>query len=575
MSTLVLSPRLRRGGRRVGLVYAGVSVLLVLALLPALHPPRPPLPPVAAFAPEAQQNPTKPPPNQASIAGKGKNQNGNGEANGGSGATPTPSPTPTPPPNAAQNPNPGQRTVVPRLLDCVGGPGGPRQIEDTQSPPCIPYWKGDNGGATYQGVDANTIRIGIPGMPQQAEEADWINFFNDRFQLYGRKVVAVKVKCGAQTSNPLSDEIAQADAAATQNLFAVLGCSDHGGQERYYYDELARKGVVTVAQRPDLRTEADYTAMAPYEWNYLPGYDTDERNLAAQACAMRNTPVPAHAASVGTTTRVYGILYSSFQNSGTTIELKDLTDGLAACGIQVNSHDIAPIDYVAGSDDPSGQNRNQKTAQQAQAAALQMFQDHVTTVFAISHSGGTIQLVQAAESLGWHPEWLMGTFMYNTDWGPGPLNPTDEWNNALGLSYYNKLVPAQDNPWYWAVSEEDPSYTWPYAPLSYNGGTYEYPMILLLFSGLQMAGPHLTPQTFQQGLWNTHFPNPPSPYYEGTVGFNQDHTFVKDRPLVWYSSSNNGPWGQQGVWCYVNHGTRYTDSDLPSGNPYFQGACDS
>src|SRR5688572_3792251 len=39
---------------------------------------------------------------------------------------------------------------VARVRRCVGDP--PRQIEDPQSPPCVPYWSGDNGGATTKGV---------------------------------------------------------------------------------------------------------------------------------------------------------------------------------------------------------------------------------------------------------------------------------------------------------------------------------------------------------------------------------------------------------------------------------------
>lgn len=566
---------MQRGGRRLGILYAVLSLLLVLALLPALHPPRPPLPPVAAFAPVAQQNPTKPPPNQASIAGKGANQNGNGEAAGGSGATPTPAPTPTPTPPQNGVTDPGKGPVVPRYLDCVNGPGGPRQIEDTQSPPCIPYWKGDNGGHTWSGVDANTIRIGVDHGQQQQQEPDWVKFFNDRFQLYGRHVEMVPVHCGSGSSNPQATMVGDArEVAAQENVFAVIACADAGGQEKYFYDELARKGILSVAERPDLRTEADYQATAPYEWNYIPGYDTNERNLAAQACAMQSAPAPSYTASA-TGSRTYGVLYSKYQNTASSIDLHVLLDGLGACGIHVSSRDVLPMDYVSG-DDSAGQQRNQQTTQQAQQAALTMSGDHVTTVFCISHASDTIQLLQAAEATNWHPEWLMGTFMYNTEWNAdGPLSPTDQWDHALGLDYHNKLVPAQDNPWYWAVSETDPSYGWPYAPLSYYAGKYEYPNLLLLFAGLQIAGPHLTPQTFQQGLWNTHFPNPPSPYYEGTVGFSGDHTFVKDRAAVSYSAESSGPWGQSGVWCYVGHGQRFTDATLPKGSPYFASPCDS
>jgi hypothetical protein len=233
VATVAGASRRHRGGRRLGLTYAGLSGLLVLALLPALHPPRPPLPPVAAFAPVAQQNITKPPPDQASTAGKGANQNGNGEAGGGS-ATPTPSPTP---PSSSANPNglgassnSQGSTSVPRTLDCVDGPGGPRQVEDTQSPPCVPYWKGDNGGSTARGVDANTIRIGVG--ETQNESDLWNKFFNDRFQLYGRQIQLVPIKCGGDSDSPQATMVQRADTVASQdNVFAVLGCPDAGGRE--------------------------------------------------------------------------------------------------------------------------------------------------------------------------------------------------------------------------------------------------------------------------------------------------------------------------------------------------------
>jgi hypothetical protein len=568
----VVAGRSRRGGRRLGFTYAGLSALLVLALLPALHPPRPPLPPVAAFAPVAQQNITKPPPDQASTAGKGANQDGNGEAGGGS-ATPTPAPTPTPTPNnglGASNPAGG--TSVPRTLDCVDGPGGPRQIEDTQSPPCVPYWKGDNGGTTWKGVDANTIRIGLgEGQP---ESPLWTKFFNDRFQLYGRQIVTVDVSCGSGGDSPQATMVQRADAiAAEKNVFAVVGCPDSGGREKYFFDELARKGIVSVTARPDLRTEADFQRAAPYEWNYYPPYDLDEHNMAAQACKLRDLPPPAYAPTSLGGKRSFGIVYTSYADSA-SIDLHYMLDDLTACGISVARKDILPVDFVAGAADTGYQNRSATSTQQAQQAVAQLAVDGVTTVMFIAHAASTLQVLQQADSAAYHPEWMMGYFSYNTGWGSGPQQPTDQWDHAFGFDYQNKLVAAPNNPWYWAVMQEDPSYSWPYAPLRYNGW-FCYEMQLLLASGLQMAGPHLTPQTFQAGLWQTHFPNPPSAYFEGTVGFNNDHTFMKDRAMVWYSSSGTGPWGQQGVWCYVNHGRRYTDATVPGGYPYFTAPCEA
>src|SRR5256885_6473236 len=78
---------------------------------------------------------------------------------------------------------------VPRVRRCIGDP--PRQIEDPQSPPCVPYWSGDNGGATYKGVTRDEIRIKTPGYDfsqTPGYHADLQAFFNKRFEFYGRHI---------------------------------------------------------------------------------------------------------------------------------------------------------------------------------------------------------------------------------------------------------------------------------------------------------------------------------------------------------------------------------------------------
>src|SRR5207248_1022396 len=41
--------------------------------------------------------------------------------------------------------------AAPSTKQCVGHP--PRQTEDPLSPPCVAFFTGDNGGATYRGVN--------------------------------------------------------------------------------------------------------------------------------------------------------------------------------------------------------------------------------------------------------------------------------------------------------------------------------------------------------------------------------------------------------------------------------------
>src|SRR5207302_1644062 len=59
-------------------------------------------------------------------------------------------------------PGPGGALGVgknPTTKRCVGKP--PRQAEDPMSPPCVAYFNGDNGGATYQGVTRDEITVAI------------------------------------------------------------------------------------------------------------------------------------------------------------------------------------------------------------------------------------------------------------------------------------------------------------------------------------------------------------------------------------------------------------------------------
>src|SRR5213076_962526 len=105
-------------------------------------------PPTAAeFSPNARQIIKKAPPGQAAAV-NGTGQGAAPAGGKGPGAAPA---SPPPPPSP-----PTQRVPEGDVKQCVGPPPL-RQIEDPQSPPCVNYWKGDNGGATARGVTRDNI----------------------------------------------------------------------------------------------------------------------------------------------------------------------------------------------------------------------------------------------------------------------------------------------------------------------------------------------------------------------------------------------------------------------------------
>ncbi len=110
----------------------------------------------------------------------------------------------------------------------------------------------------------------------------------------------------------------------------------------------------------------------------------------------------------------------------------------------------------------------------------------------------------------------------------------------------------------------------------------QYWQILMLSSGIQMAGPKLAPQTFANALWTTKFPNPLTPIYEGKVGFaGKSLQMTTDAAEFWVSNTASGPYSDKqagtGVVCYVNHGARHDNGHMPRGGDdvFFKGTCDS
>lgn len=547
----------RRTGRVSGLTYGGAVLAILVVLLPALRPPQPPPPPTAEYAPPVQAL-KEPPPEQTSQSGHGAQ----GTGGGGSGTAPSPSAAvagPTP------SPSPSQVIYTPAIKHCIGDP--PRQIEDTQSPPCVAYFQGDNGGATYQGVTATEIRVAFFD-DNWGNMSDLPKFFNDHFEFYGRRLVLTNEGgCGGSPQSMQSN----ARRVAAKGYFASLGCGDAGGFEYYYYDELAkqRPPVLSVSYRVDVRSEAHMAQYAPYEWTYAPTLDRIEDHLAALACRQLAGKPAAYAPPqpLGPPNRTFGLVTTVYTNAPSP-DTTELDNQLAACGIRIPSQDRKQMNYAGTVD--------QTVAQQGAAAALQFQQDHITTVICVCHSTDTQGLFVAAEGQGYQPEWLISSFLYQDNQPNGSASPSDQWSHAFGVSFFNKYVPIPDLPCYTAEHEANPSFNPNQSAFWYYGCAYTYPGLLLLASGIQMAGPILTPQTFEQGLFKTRFPNPPSPYYEGGVGFNHDHSFVKDAGLIWYDPTTHGPNPEsQGTWCYVNHGARFgLDTYAQVAAAFFSRPCD-
>ena len=559
MTQPVSPAKRKRRGRSPGVVFSALAAIVVVLVAAAFTPAQPPPPPTAEFAPAAQKPIKAPPPNQTSQVGQ---QGKSGNRGGPNGVKPSSSPTP----------GPRQTIDVPSVKACVGDPA--RQTEDPQSPPCKPYWKGDNGGATSNGVTKDTINIVIADSGGDVAAAE-IAFFNKRFQFWGRQLNVVGGSCGEGSPAELKQK---ADTIAQHEVFAVIGCSDSKGAEYPFYDELARKGIVSVANRPDLETESHMAQFHPYEWTFWPTYDKAQQFLGDLSCGLKGKPAKWAGTALSGNTRKFGLITNTFSDQPSP-DLTPITSALHACGISFESGTIA-LEHSSAQ-----QGYSQNTEQQAATVLSKFKQDNVTTVIDLVHAVTLEQITQVASSINYQPEHIMSSYLYDdSEFGVGGL-PQDQTQHMFGESTYNAHILPQSEYWYNAVQEGNPSFKWTDATsykvnaTYYYNAWYTYYSLLVLSAGIQMAGPHLTPQSFANGLQHTTFPNPTVPGHpEGKVTVQPgQHSYISDQTLMWFEPGRpDGSYGSPGSFCYFDGGARFALGALPKSLPLFDdnaGAC--
>ena len=520
----------------------GALLLLVVIATLALRDQSATPPSIAEFAPQAQQIKSAPS-EQTSKFGNGANGAGNGAF--------VPSPSPSPPP-----PGVPQGAVI---SSCVGDP--PRQIEDPQSPPCVPYWVGHNGGATSKGVSANQITVVTTQTCKCDDMRQMVTFLNKRFELYGRQIV---LQYDSDQGTSPAQQRATADSES-QNIqpFAATNSNDGGGID--YADQLAHDGVISTFVRPYL-PESYLSAHRPYIWSYPMAFDTLERTYATWICDRLKGGNAVHAgAALAGKPRVYGLVFTT-EAVDIPISPQLLKDSLASCGVQL-AVVATPQNQTAGT--------GQGTANDA-AVVTQLSSAHVTTVICLCEHSDLQAMGQAADQQIYFPEWVTTTYILNdqnvAEIKQGP--PPDQLAHLFGLTVLPMQRLFQDHPSTWA----DPST--PYASdLIEDVRDYEYHNLLLIASGIQMAGPNLTPTNFEAGLQKAAFPNPDTGIHAGHVGFGGgSHAMTVDAAEFWWSNTEHGPYADEGAgtFCYVDHGARHSLADpWPAGDPFFTGACDS
>jgi hypothetical protein len=586
------------------LILLALAVLAVVIVLPSsLNLPQSNPTTVLEYAPVPPQDKSQPP-----LQGN--------ESNLGLGTSKTLTlaapPPPPPPANLLQGigGRPNQKL-------CVGNP--PRQTEDPSSPPCVPFFQGDNFGTTYQGVTGQQITIlvyydagayGLVGQletspapgtyvdidqprlpncppdnggggytdPKQCDQVlvrtlkAFSRYFNSRFQTYNRHVHYWAYFASGSNTSAASR---RGDAAANVDKlhpFAVLDEATFGGFNAEYDTAMNQLKVLTFGSTQGSLPNAYYRKSAPLSWAFFPDVEHWASLYASYICKkVAPYPVSHYGSAQGAGApngqkRTYGFWYTTDPKAPQFTQFAELAKAQmkAQCGVTgidaTYSHDGYAVD-------------SQDTGTDGAQGAAKFSSAGVTTVL---YLGGTENRFTAgADAIHYYPEIVVAGNLANDNDFIGSVQDQSVWKNAWAMTYHIRIHELQDSPGYRAYKEGDPSG-------DDSAGVEardEYPDDFMVFQGIQVAGPRLTPDTVDQGFHAIKPRVSTSPYAPALYFDPGDYTMMKDAMEEWWDPQGhpaNPTGGAQVPGCFrlPDQGRRFSAAVWPAGDDVFKNRSD-
>jgi hypothetical protein len=464
----------------------------------------------------------------------------------------------------AQNPSGNQGGVQP-CTDRV------RQVAAPYSPPCYAF-SGENGGATSRGVTPSEIIISarelegpsaaeifadisgenVSDSPEAVEDTiRAINeYFNKHFQLYGRKIKLVQFKGQGNGASELlggGKEKAQSDAVQAAN--EIKAFADISGFTIPYADALARKGVINIgAPYPSRKWFVEHR---PYAWSLFPdGTNVVEAHSSWVISRLTGQNTAEYAGDgIKGKPRKYAVVAP--ENAEYQESVNSYIGILAKAGIKVSLNVKYKLDISSMPNQASG-----IIAQLKDAGVTSVLCGCDPVMLALG-------LTPKSNEQDYNPEWLTAGLAFVEQDIVGQLIDEKQWAHAFGIAYNAESEVFGKSAGYFAYKEMRPNGEPAF------GVEAVYYQFLMLAIGLQMAGPNLTPQTFEAGMFA--YPGGTGP--QGTWHFGPgDYTPMDDFREIWWSNERISPQNNKpGTWVQLNGGRRYFAGQVPKGRaPYFE-----
>jgi hypothetical protein len=470
----------------------------------------------------------------------------------------------------------------------VGNP--PRQTEDPLSPPCVPDFNcADNGGATYQGVTDQEIKVlyyfdsgitdvntskGAEPRPQnkyvdllQQPEPDehvyarilrgWQAYFNDRYQTYCR-FVHFYVYFGSDVDG--GPETKRADAAdnySTVKPFAVI--SDSIANNDAYLEAMTKRGVLNFGSFIGRSTDF-FTAFPKLIWGYSPPLELQAKAYVDYVCKnIKPYPVTFGGPAYMGKPRKYGLVYTTDPHQGSFRDLKDLVEeGVGACGIEIADSVTFPEGCLAANNSTGA---GGAAASYAREGIARFQGEDITTIL----WPGCVEskLSNEAANSQYFPEWITIGDGSMDGFGPSNYQNDQVWQHSMTISYQVKEVDAEQAACFVAYKDADPQAP----PRDIRGRACTlYKNLRQLFIGIQAAGPRLGPSSIDRGFHAipkipSSDPTIPACFYD-----EGDYSCVKDMvPMYWDPNATPPNGTEPGCFRMPEGGRRYLVGQYPDG----------
>jgi hypothetical protein len=458
--------------------------------------------------------------------------------------------------------DPSTVTVPPEVTHIEGQlqiPGDP------YSPPRIEF-EGDNGGATWRGVTEDEIIVSVRVLNERgfaqtlaqlagAEIVDtppdvtrtfqaFEQYVNERFQFYGRQLRLVFYEGrGSTTDELLGRGRAEAGADALHVADDIGAFAELNGASEPFVGALAQEGVVAWGTPYLSRTW--HAERRPYAWGFFPDCDV-VAEAAAEIYAKQMAGKPAEFAGPGLHGNMRRVAGISPENPWYQVchdsAIRIIEEAGHDPGIKVNyTLDLGRFSQLAAS----------------RVAILK--NEGITTILCGCDPIFPVFLTAKAAEQNYNPEWIvLGTAGTDLDI-VGQLYNQNQWSRTFGVSFLGEQVPQRAGLGYSAyktVRDDEPAFT--------NEGIYA--TMYMFAIGVQMAGPNLTPETFEQGLFSYQQPRA-GPF--GTWGWNPDSRGgPTDTRIIWWNPDKISIFnGKRGAYEEAYGGQRFGPGEIPTGDP--------